>query len=47
MILSLRDLAFPEQLVGHYGGYTNDQTCNIDEALISDTYWISGYQMCS
>lgn len=47
LILSMRDLAFTEQLAGHYGVYTNDQLCTIDESLISHIYWILVYEMCS
>lgn len=48
LILSVRDLAFMEQLAGHYGAYTNDHPCNIDESLISDVQWIFlSYEMCS
>lgn len=43
-IPSMSDLAFAEQLVGHYGAYTNDQPCKIDESLISDIHWILGYK---
>lgn len=44
LIPSMRDLAFTEQLVGHYGAYTNDQPCKIDESLISDIHWVLGYE---
>lgn len=47
LILSMRDLAFTEQLLGHYGAYTNDQPCKIDESLISDVHWILGSEMYS
>lgn len=40
LILSMSDLAFAEQLVGHYEAYTNDQPCKIDESLISDIHRI-------
>lgn len=47
LIPPMRDLAFTEQLVGHYGAHANDQPCKIDESLISDIHWILGYKMYS
>lgn len=41
----MKDLAFTEQLAGHYGAYTNDQPCKIDESLISDIHWILDCEM--
>lgn len=45
LILSMRDLAFREQLAGHYEAYTNEQACKIDESLILGNHWMSGYGM--